>query len=69
MEALDEEMESELDLMQFLVDAMGYLLKMHRCVRVALCLVEILLCRAWVAWLTSNTFRLSCVQVKRTGSV
>ncbi len=31
MEALDEEMESELDLMQFLVDAMGYLLKMHRC--------------------------------------
>jgi hypothetical protein len=29
-EALDEEMETEEDLMEYCVDAMGYLLKMHR---------------------------------------
>lgn len=36
MEALEEELESETDLMEYLVDAMGLLLKMHRagvCVR------------------------------------
>jgi hypothetical protein len=29
-EALDEEMETEEDLMEYCVDGMGYLLKMHR---------------------------------------
>ena len=47
MEGLDDELESEMDLMENLVDGMGYLLKMHRagvclqCVHGCVCVFEV----------------------------